>query len=202
MKKINIIKKQTQDYEKSLSSIIKKVEESKHKAITTVNKFLIELYWFIGETIINLQEKSKWGDAVVEKLSQDLKTKYPDMNGFSIRNLWNMKRFYETYRECKKLQAVLAEIGWTNNVIILEKTKTIEEKEFYLKMCLKEKWSSRDLLRQIDSAYYERFMLSQKPGKLMKIEKDKLAIPVDDIHRHLKDEYILEFLDLTKILNL
>ncbi|MEW6556006.1 MAG: PDDEXK nuclease domain-containing protein [Elusimicrobiota bacterium] len=199
MKKLDIEKKQIKDYEKSLSSIIKKVEESKHKAITTVNKLLIELYWFIGRTIVNLQERSKWGDSVVEKLSQDLKTKYPDMNGFSVRNLWNMKRFYETYRECKKLQALPAEISWTNNVIILENTKTVEEKEFYLKMCLKERWSSRELLRQIDSAYFERYMLSKRPDKLMQIEQKKLAIPPDDIYRHLKDEYVLEFLDLSKI---
>jgi len=198
MKKVNIVKKQTQDYEKSLSSIIKKVEESKHRAITTVNRLLIELYWFIGETIVSLQEKSKWGDGVVEKLSQDLRMKYPDMNGFSVRNLWNMKRFYKTYRGYEKLQALPAEISWTNNVIILDKAKEIEEKEFYLKMCLKEHWSSRELLRQIDSAYFERFVLSQDTDKLMKIEQDKLAIPLDDIHRHLKDEYVLEFLDLSK----
>ncbi len=159
---------------------------------------MIELYWFIGETIVNLQEKSKWGDGVVEKLSQDLRIKYPEQSGFSVRNLWNMKRFYEIYREYKKLQALPAEISWTNNVIILDKTKTTEEKEFYLKMCLKERWSSRELLRQVDSAYFERFALSQKPDKLMKIEEEKLAIPSDDIHRHLKDEYVLEFLDLSK----
>lgn len=85
--------KQTQDYKKSFSSIVRRIEESKHKAITTVNKLLIELYWFIGETIVNLQERSKWGDGVVEKLSQDLKAKYSDMNGFSARNLWDCKRF-------------------------------------------------------------------------------------------------------------
>lgn len=65
-------------------------------------------------------------------------------------------------------------------------------------MCLKERWSKRELQRQIDSAYFERFMLSQNIDKLMKIEQDKLAIPLDDIHRHLKDEYILEFLDLSE----
>ena len=65
-------------------------------------------------------------------------------------------------------------------------------------MCLKEHWSKRELQRQIDSAYFERFVLSKRPNQLMKIETEKLAIPLDDIHRHLKDEYILEFLDLSK----
>lgn len=199
MRKTDIVKKQTQDYEKSLSFIIKKVEESKHKAISTVNKLLIELYRFIGETIVNLQEKSEWGDGVVEKLSQDLRMKYSDMSGFSIQNLWYMKKFYLTYRNKPILQTLSGELSWSNNILILDKTKAIEEKEFYLKMCLKERWSYRELRRQIDSAYFERFILSKKPDKLIKIEQDKLSIPLDDVHRHLKDEYVLEFLDLSKI---
>jgi len=116
MRKTDIVKKQTQDYEKSLSSIINKVEESKYKAITTVNILLIELYWFIGETIVNLQEESKWGDGVVEKLSQDLRIKYPEQSGFSSRNLWDCKRLYLTYRDYPKLRPVVAEISWTNNI--------------------------------------------------------------------------------------
>jgi len=204
MRKIDL-KKQTQDYKESLSSVIKKIEESKHQAITTVNKLLIELYWFIGETLVNLQEKSEWGSGVVEKLSQDLRIKYPEQSGFSSRNLWDCKRFHLTYRDYSKLRTVFAEISWSHNLLLLNKTKTMEEKEFYLKMAIKERWSFRELHRQIDSAYFERFMLSQKPDKLMKIEQKtlrsvqgRLAIPSDDIHRHLKDEYILEFLDLSK----
>lgn len=192
------LKKQNQDYEKTLSSVIKKIEESKHQAITTVNKLLIELYWFIGETIVNLQEKSEWGGGVVEKLSQDLRMKYPEQSGFSVQNLWYMKKCYLTYHDKPILQTLSGELSWSNNVIILDKTKTMEEKEFYLKMTIKERWSFRELRRQIDSAYFERFMLSQNPDKLAKIEQEKLAIPLDDIHRHLKDEYVLEFLDLSK----
>jgi len=195
---IEITRVQEQDYEKSLSFIIKKVEDSKHKAITKVNKLLIELYWFIGERIVDLQEKSKWGDGLVEKLSTDLRMEYPDMSGFSARNLWDCKRFYLIYGEYAKLRPLVAEISWTNNLILLNYTKTIEEKEFYIKMCLKERWSKRELKRQIDSAYFERFMLSQDADKLMEIEQNKLAIPINDIHRHLKDEYILEFLDLSE----
>ena len=130
MRRSNIVKKQTQDYEKSLSLIVKKIEEGKNIAITTVNRLLIELYWFIGETVVSLQEKSKWGDGVVEKLSQDLRMTYPEQSGFSVRNLWNMKRFYEIYPKYEKMQALPAEISWTNNVVILDKTKTVEEKEF------------------------------------------------------------------------
>jgi len=120
MKKANrfsVTKTQQKNYEKSLSEIIKKVEESKHKAITTVNKLLIELHWFIGKTIVNLQEKGKWGDSVVEKLSKDLRMKYPGQKGFSVRNLWNMKKYYETYSANKKLQTLSAEISWSHNIL-------------------------------------------------------------------------------------
>jgi Uncharacterized conserved protein len=198
MVKTGIAKKQTHDYEKSLSSIVMKVEESKHRAITTVNRLLIDLYWFIGKTIVNLQEKSAWGDGVVEKLSQDLRMRYPEMNGLSSRNLWDCKRFFLIYRGCPKLRPLVAEISWTNNLILLNYTKTIEEKEFYIKMCLQERWSKRELQRQIDSAYFERFVLSREPDTLVKMETGKIALPTEDIHRHLKDEYILEFLDLSK----
>lgn len=119
IRKADIVKKQKQDYKNSLSSIIKRVEESKHKAITTVNRLLIELYWFIGETTVSLQERSRWGDGVVEKLSRDLRIKYSEQSGFSSRNLWDCKRFYLTYRDFSKLRPLVAEICWTNNVIIL-----------------------------------------------------------------------------------
>jgi len=120
----------------------------------------------------------------------DLSLEFTGQSGFSARNLWNMKRFFETYRKYEKLQTLSAEISWSHNVLILDKTKLIEEKEFYLKMSVKERWSFRELQRQIDSSYFERYMLSQKPSKLMKIEQDKLAIPPDDIHRHLKDSVV------------
>jgi len=195
---MKITKKQTQDYEKSLSVLIKRIDESRYKAITTVNKLLVELYWFIDESIIELQDKGKWGDKVVGKLSHDLRIKYPGQSGFSERNLWDCKRFYLTYREFPKLRTVFAVISWSHNLLLLNKTKTIEEKEFYLKMSLKERWSFRELQRQINSAYFERFMLSKKPEELAKVEQKKLSVPVDDAHRHLKDESILEFLGLSE----
>ena len=115
---IEISQIQEQDYKKSLSSIVKKVEDSKHQAITTVNKLLIELYWFIGETIEDFQEKSSWGDGVVEKLSVDLRMRYPDMSGLSARNLWDCKRFYLTCCDFSKLRTLFAEISWSHNLAL------------------------------------------------------------------------------------
>lgn len=89
---------------------------------------------------------------ITKKQTQDLLIKYPDEKGFSERNLWNMQNFYETYRKHEKLQTVSAEISGSNNVLILNKAKTIEEKGFYLKMCIKEHWPYRGLQRQIGNA--------------------------------------------------
>ncbi len=147
---------------------------------------------------MRLQEDTKWGDGVVEKLSQDLRMKYPEQRGFSVQNLWYMKKFYLIYRGKPILQTLSGELCWSNNVLILDKTETMEEKEFYLKMSIKERWSYRELRRQIDSAYFERFVLSKNTKNLIKLERDKLNIPIHDIHRHLKDEYVLEFLDLSE----
>jgi len=111
---MKITKQQTQDYEESLSTLIKKIDESRNKAITTANKLLINLYGFIGKTIIELQEDGKWGDGVVLKMSRDLRMTYPNQKGFSERNLWNMKNFFETYQKHEKLQTLSAEISWSN----------------------------------------------------------------------------------------
>lgn len=120
--------KQAQDYEKSLLSVIKKIEKNRHQAITTANKLLVDVYLHIGQTITVLQEKSKWGDGVVEKMSQDLRLKYPEQKGFSVQNLWRMKKLHDFYKDKPILSPLAGEISWTNNVLILDNAKTIEEK--------------------------------------------------------------------------
>ena len=200
MKQIIPLKK---NYNKILSNIINHIEQSKLKAFAEVNKALLNAYWHIGE---ELSKNSEYGKSVVEKLSRDLRMKYPGTKGFSTRNLWNMKRFYEGYQklqpavaESGKLQTLSAEllfsISWSNHVAILDSTQSIEEKEFYIKICIKERWSHRELRRQLDSSLFERYMLVDKP------EKVTALIPkheTKDLAEHFKDEYVLEFLNLKK----
>jgi predicted nuclease of restriction endonuclease-like (RecB) superfamily len=112
------------------------------------------------------------------------------MKGFSVQNLWRMKQFYETYKDNEKLSPLVRELSWTHNLIILHNTETTEEKEFYLKTCVTERWSKRELERQIDSSLYERFMLSKKTDKLVPKTKER------NILSHFKDEYVLDFLGL------
>ncbi|MFH0773920.1 MAG: PDDEXK nuclease domain-containing protein [bacterium] len=163
---------------------------ARQKAYQTVNKQLVELYLHIGKGIYEKVEISDWGEGVVERLSIDLQREFPDMKGFSVQNLWRMKQFYETYKNNEKLSPLVRELSWTQNLMILHHTETIEEKEFYLKTCISENWSKRELERQIDSSLYERFMLSKKADKLIPYTKEK------NILAHFKDEYIFDFLGL------
>jgi len=127
-------------YNKILSNIINHIEQSKLRAFTAINKALLYAYWNIGR---ELSKNSSYGKSVVEQLSRDLRLKYPEAKGYSVRNLWNMKRFYETYNQKlqpvageskgKKLQTVSAEllfnVSWTNHVLILDKTSSDKEKQ-------------------------------------------------------------------------
>lgn len=127
---------------------------------------------------------------VVKTLSQDLQKEFPDMKGFSSRNLWEMKKIYETYKDNHILQPLVAELAWSHNLIIVHQTDTFEEKEFYLKNCIHEHWSRRELERQINSSLFERFMLSRKTDKLVPHSKEK------NLLHHFRDEYVFDFLGL------
>ena len=112
----------------------------------------------------------------------------PGTTGFSERNIWRMKQFYETYRDNPKLSPLVAEIPWTNNLLIMTACKTDEAKEFYIRACIENRYSKRELERQIDSMLYERTAISDaKYGALTKRNEGLSA---------LRDAYVLEFLDL------
>lgn len=163
---------------------------ARQKAYQTVNKQLVELYLYMGEDIYEKIEISRWGESIVETLSADLKKEFPEMKGFSKENLWRMKKLFETYQNYPKLSTLLTELSWSHNVLILHHAESIEEKEFYIKTCINEKWSYRELERQIEAALYERFMLSKKTDKLVPHTLEK------NILTHFKDEYIFDFLGL------
>lgn len=127
------------------SDIVQLIKRSQQKAIKAVNAELIDLYWQIGAYISQKVEDSNWGKSVVEKLAEYIQKKEPGTRGFSDKNLWRMKQFYETYKDSSKLSPVVREISWTNNLLIFSRCKTAEEREFYLKLTKKEKYSKREL---------------------------------------------------------
>ena len=153
------------DYNKLLTNIVNHIEQSKLKVFSEINKELLLAYWNIGR---ELSENASYGKSIVEKLSRDLRIKFPNVKGYSARNLWNMKKFYETYQILQPLAAdLLFNIAWTNHIIILDKTNSDEEKQFYLKMCIKERWTKRELERQIDASLFERYVIADKPDKVI-----------------------------------
>lgn len=178
------------EYRKFFGKLKAEVIAARQRAYQTVNKQLVELYLNIGKSIYEKIEVSKWGEGIVETLANDLQREFPDMRGFSVQNLWRMKQLYEKYKNDEKLSTLLRELSWSHNVLILHQTDSVEEKEFYIKACINEKWSFRELERQIESSLYERFMLSKKTDKLIpKTKETKVLV-------HFKDEYILDFLGL------
>ena len=116
------------------TDIIHLIKQSRENAVRTVNSELINLYWNIGEYISKKIEQSEWGNSVVTELAKFIQTNEPEIKGFSDKNIWRMKQFYETYKEFPKLAPVVREISWTNNMLIFSRCKSIEEKEFYLKL--------------------------------------------------------------------
>ena len=151
---------------------------------------MINLYWNIGKHISQKIKSSEWGKGIVSNLSDYLKRTEPKVKGFSSQNLWRMKQFFEVYNENEKLSPMVREISWTNNLIIISKSKSDEEKEFYLRLSKNERLTKRELERDIDSGLFERVILSN----------EKLSPVVREIHPKanevFKDNYVLDFLAL------
>ena len=157
-----------------------------------MNRQLVELYWKIGEYICLKREKEGWGKSTVQNLADYLFVQDADLQGFTSRNLWRMKTFYETYSPYPKLTTVLSEIQWSAHLHILAQAKSIEEKEFYLRLSIQERYSVRELERQIKSGVYERTLLAdaKQPLTLQKLPQDTKGV--------FRDYYIFEFLNLPK----
>lgn len=172
------------------SAIISMIEQARQNALKSVNTELIQLYWNVGEYLSKESEKTSWGDAFIDATANHIKENYPEIKGFTRRGLYRMKRFYETYKthDNEFVTTVLTQISWSNHLEILTAAKTDEEREFYVRLCIREKYSARELQRQLDSGYYHRYMLSEKV--------QPPAMPAHGGNTRFLDSYVLEFLDL------
>lgn len=177
-------------YKSDFDEVVHLIRQAKTRASQSVNRELVDLYWQLGEYISHRVTAQQWGKAVVAQLATFLSTHLPNAGGLSDKNLWRMKQFYETYRGETQLLALLRQISWSNHLIILSGTQSMTEKEFYLKLCIQERYSKRDLKRQLDSGYFERVMLANE--KLSPVVRE---LP-QDVTDTFKDSYVLEFLDL------
>lgn len=177
-------------FQADFTKVVEHIHNARQKAYTQINTTLIELYWNIGQTISQKVKSSIWGKGVVSELAIFITQNDPTIRGFSDKNLWRMKQFYETYSEDEKLSPLARELPWTHNTIIFSRCKMVEEREFYLRLAIKEKYTKRELERQIDTSLFERTIIGNQ----------KLSACLRELHPTIdntfKDSYVLEFLGL------
>jgi len=171
-----------------IEKIVSIIHNAKANALKSVNAELIIMYRNVGEILSEFCRDSAYGDKIIDEIADRLKETSPGLKGFNRRGLYRMKQFYETYRGDEIVSTLLTQISWSNHLLILSGCKTSEERHFYMELCIKEHYSYRELERQIDSAYYERFKLSagRQPPELVPAQ----------IRNSILDTYVLEFLDL------
>jgi predicted nuclease of restriction endonuclease-like (RecB) superfamily len=176
--------------EKSFAEVVEMIQSAKQTVMQTVNAQLVELYWQVGAYISQKLKQSEWGDAVVPQLADYLDRNQPGLRAFTRANLFRMRKFYETYSNDEKVAPLVRQLPWTHNLIILNQSKHPEEREFYLRLAIQEKWSKRELERQFKAALFERSVLN--PVKVTPLVTQSHP-NVLDIFR---DAYVLEFLEL------
>lgn len=172
------------------NEVLALIQSAKQQAMQAVYTQLIELYWQVGAYISRKLEKAEWGDSVVSQLAEHLATTQPGLRGFTRRNLFRMRQFYEAYRGDEKVSALLTQLPWTHNLLILSQSKRPQEREFYLRLAVQEKWSTRELERQFKTALFERSVT--QPAKTSSVLKQTHPAALEIF----RDAYMLEFLDL------
>jgi len=176
------------DLDQAFAPLVTIIEQAQARTYRAVNQELITMYWQVGEYMSGKATSEGWGKSVVQAFSRYLKQNHPLIKGFSPQNVWRMKQLYETYTGNEKLSALLRETTWTNNLHIMSGAKTDEAREFYLLLAAKYHYSERDLARQIDTALFERTMLSNQATQGTVTRHPELAA--------LRDSYAMEWLDL------
>lgn len=171
-----------------VSSLIKIIGNARQNALKKVNEELINMYWEVGKFLSKESGQASFGDAYIDNIASEIQEAFPGIKGFNRRGLYRMKKFYETYKDNEIVTPLVTQISWTNHLLIMSGCKTDEEREFYIRLCIKENYSKRQLERQLDSGYYERYMLSNElllPETVKKLGENPFL-----------DSYVMEFLNL------
>ncbi|NUM33858.1 MAG: DUF1016 domain-containing protein [Candidatus Brocadiae bacterium] len=182
-------------YIRLLSEIKKKIQEARNQAYLAVNKKMILLYWEIGQMIAEKQKAEGWGTKVIQRLADDLSKDTQDCPSFSVRNLKYMLKLYKTYLDFAFVQRLVAQIPWGQNISIMEKVKSHEQREFYLKACIENAWTRPVLIHQIESGLYERDSEENKQHNFHETLPEDLA---EQAKSALKDSFNLGFLGLNR----
>ncbi|MFL6263360.1 MAG: YhcG family protein [Thermoanaerobaculia bacterium] len=166
------------------------IQAARGQAVAAVNTALIDLYWRIGEYISRKLESAAWGEGVVEALARYIQRRHPNLRGFTRPNLFRMRQFFEAYKGDEKVSPLVRQLPWTHHLIILGQSKRPEEREFYLRLAIRERWSKRELERQLRAAAFERTVLSPAKVSALMAQMHPEALEV------FKDSYVVEFLAL------
>ncbi len=145
-----------QDYAEFLADIKNRIRSAQTRAALSVNSELVLLYWHIGKDILKRQDEQGWGTKVITNLSHDLSREFPQMKGFSIRNLKYMRGFAAAYPDEAFVQEALAQITWYHNITLLSKVKDSREREWYVRQTIQRGWSRDVLVHQIESGLFNR----------------------------------------------
>lgn len=176
--------------DKSFGEVVDLIVATRQRAMQTVNAALIDLYWQVGAIISRKIAAAEWGDGVVAQLAEHIARTQPGLRGFTPRNLFRMRQFHDAYRDPELVSALLTQLPWTHHLIILSQSRCDEERDFYLRMAIQEKWSSRELERQLKAALFERVVLNPAKVSPMVRQTHPQALEV------FRDAYMVEFLAL------
>ena len=181
----------TKEYINILNQIKQQVKKARHKAILSANTHLLTLYWNIGKTVSEQANKANWGAKIIEKLASDLRSEFPDMKGFSFRNVKYMRQFAEIYSDIQFGQQPVAQIPWGHHVLLMDKINDPETALFYMSKAVENGWSRDILSLQIKSKLHER------SGKATNNFDKTVPKPESDlVQQTFKDPYIFDFMAL------
>ncbi|MCD4746480.1 MAG: PDDEXK nuclease domain-containing protein [Bacteroidales bacterium] len=191
---MGLSKRYDSEYTEWLNELKIKIQSTQIRAALSANKEMILLYWEFGKELYEKQEEKGWGNAVVDSLAKDLREEFPNLKGFSRRNLFYMKSFYIFYKvDFEKVQQLVAQIPWGHNIRIISKSRSLKKAIFYLNETFENNWSRDILDMQIETNLFER------KGKAITNFSRALPEPNSDLaNQTLKDPYLFDFLTLKK----
>jgi len=183
-------------YAQLLNDLKERIRTAQLRAVISVNRELVLLYWQIGREILKRQEEEGWGTKVIDRLAKDLRKEFPTMKGFSPRNLKYMRAFAEAWPEEQIVQQAAAQIPWFHNCVILDKLADTAERLWYIQGTIQNGWSRNVLVHQIESDLYRR------KGRAVTNFEQTLPSPQSDLaQQSFKDPYIMDFLPISEELH-
>jgi len=171
-----------------------RIQKSQHRAIQSVNYELVLLYWDVGSIILNKEAEKGWGGKIIDALSSDLKKAFPNMKGFSIRNLKYMRQFAQTYPNINFVQETLAQLNWYINITIMQKIKDVSMRDWYIEKAIEYGWSQTVLVHQLELKLYE----CSSVDTITNFSKTLPSLQSNLVKETLKDPYIFDFLCLSE----